>query len=147
MLDITHFLKTATINGIQVGLSLEEYIATFGVINETNRHYYSQEDPSHGFSYFENGIEFMFVEGTLSTISLSASGSELTILSKHSINYYTNLEEMLSFLELVSVEWEFLSKYTFRQQLLIQTKTGIQLSFTYDKEHGMLLSKIQRYWD
>jgi hypothetical protein len=147
MLDITTFLKTATINGIRVGRSLEEYMAEFGAINEDNRHYYSQEEPLYGFSYFENGIEFMFVEGTLSTISLSASGSELTILSKHSINYYTNLEKMLSFLELVGIEWEFLSKYTFRQQLLIQTKIGVQLSFTYDKEHGMLLSKIQRYLD
>jgi hypothetical protein len=147
MLDITKFLKTAQINGIKVGLTIEEYITKFGAINDNKKHYYYHDDPLYGFSYFENGVELMFVEGILDTISINSSGTELTILSKYNINCYTDLEKMLFFLEHLDVEWEFLSKHTFQQQLLVQTKTGVQLSFTYDKGHGIMLSKIQRYLD
>lgn len=147
MLDITNFFKTAEINGIKVGLGLEEYISKFGGIDENNKHYYYPDDPGYGFSYFKDGIELMFIREVLDTISISASGTELNVLSDYNINCYTNLEKMLFFLELIEVEWEFLSKHTFQQQLLVQTKTGVQLSFTYDKGHGIMLSKIQSYLD
>jgi len=147
MTDITFFLTTAEIDGIKVGISLNEYTLQQGLIEDKDKHYYDNDNPEYGFSYFEQGIEFIFIQNILNVISIDASGTELILLSKYNVNCYTNLEKMLLFLEILDIEWKFLEKHTFNQQLVIKTLAGVQLSFTYDKGHGFMLSKIQSYLD
>ncbi len=149
VVPLTDFLKTASFNyfkELQAGMRLAEYEQYFGEIEASERHYYERNNPSFGFSYFtREGSELMFVEGILRTISLDALNGRHYVSGNHVLSSETNLDSVLSLLEEIEMDWEFMPKYTFRQQALIQTTSGVQFSFKYEKGEGLRLSKIQVY--
>lgn len=149
VVELTDFLKTASFKyfrELKAGMPLAEYEEYFGEIEATERHYYERDNPSFGFSYFtREGTELMFVEGVLRTISLDAQNGRHYVSGNHVLGSKTNLNSVLSLLEEIETTWEFMPKYTFKQQVLIQTDTGVQFSFQYVQGEGLRLSKIQVY--
>ncbi|WP_154657036.1 hypothetical protein [Hugenholtzia roseola] len=149
VVKLTSFLKTATFKyfkELKAGMPLAEYEAYFGEIEADARHYYERDNASFGFSYFtDEGTELMFVEGVLRTISLDAQNGRHYVSGNHVLSSKTNLNSVLSLLEEIETTWEFMPQYTFKQQALIQTDTGVQFSFQYAQGEGLRLSKIQVY--
>lgn len=147
MLDITAFLGSGKIGDFEVGILFEDFESRseFGVINEEEKHYYS-ESSMENFSIFQDEVEYMFVGNSLNCISISATGNHLTILEQFNITVYTTLEKLLVYLDISSLNWEFESKYTFSKQLSLKLESGVQISYSYEKENGFILSKIQKYF-
>jgi hypothetical protein len=148
MLDLVTFLKTAEIGDLKAGMSYEEYCSKFGEIPKKDQYPIDSNDPDYGFHYFNaEGIELTFIEKVLYTISLDPARLVFELLDETRITANTTLENILEYLSLLQIDWEFMPKYTFKQQAIIQTNTGVQISFNYTKGYGMLLSRIQYYGD
>ncbi len=149
VVKLTDFLKTANFKyfkDIKGGMPLIEYEEYFGEMAEQDRHYYEQDNPAFGFSYFTSeGTELMFVEGILRTISLDVQNGRHYVSGSCVLNGETDLDSVLSLLEEIETTWEFMPRYTLWQQALIQTGSGVQFSFQYEKGRGLRLSKIQVY--
>lgn len=144
MIDLLDFLETAEIGALKTGLSYADYVTTFGKIPTDGRYYIDHDDPDYGFSCFNSdGIELIFINDEIYTISLDPERLVLEMFEDISITFYSKLEDILLFLSLSKISWEFVSKNTFKQQIMIQTKVGVELSFSYSKGHGMMLSRIQ----
>ena len=107
--------------------------------------HYDQNDLNFGFSYYKDGIELMFVDSILNTISIDPSSAIATILDKISLHSYINVDTFIMLLDMLDVNWHFLQKHTYKQQLIIQLESGVQLSFKYQKGYGLLFSKAQKY--
>lgn len=146
MIDLLDFLETAEIGMLKTGLSYADYVTQFGDVSVDERHSIHHDDPDYGFHFFDSdGIELTFIENQLYAISLDPARMVLEMLNGVSITLCSRLEDILLYLSLSDVPWEFVSKNTFGQQVMIQTKVGVQLSFSYLKGHGMVLSRIQCY--
>lgn len=141
MIDLTEFLREGKISEYIVGIDS----SSIPNIDELEKHYFDSEDPSFGYSIFDNEIELSITDNELTCISVDAAGNHITLLNKFNISVYTTLDKVIDYLTYMGLTWEFNSRHSFGQQLMLDLSSGVQISFRYEEGYGLLMSRIQKY--
>lgn len=141
MIDVTNFLKTGEIRDYKVGAPSE----SIPDIDKYEKYYYNEEEPEYGFQIFTDEIDLTITENELTCISVPIANNHVTILNKFSINVNTQLDKVLDYLYFLDIEWEFNSRHSHGHQLMIELKSGVQITFGFDERYGLFISRIQKY--
>ena len=141
MIDVTSFLKTGEIRDYKVGTRLE-FIPD---IDKYEKHYFNDDEPQYGFHIFTDEIDLSITENELTCVSVPIANNHVTILNKFNITVTTSLDRFLDYLSFLDLEWEFNSRHCHGHQLMLELKSGVQITFGFNDRNGLFVSKIQKY--
>lgn len=83
------------------------------------------------YSVFCDGNEYMFIDGNLHSIELYSYNA-----------LFNSIEDVISLLNQISVDWAFYPKYTYDKYLVIKIQSFIYFEYSFNDE-GSTLSLIR----
>lgn len=140
---IDNFLKSGSIGEISVGLEINKL--SFFDRSDSNIEYFNKDDPNEGYIVRLDGIELVILDEKIYSIKIDLHSGIITVLNNCIIDSNTNIEMMLSYLNILGVEWFFNGSETFEKQVSINIACGVKILFKDFGQNRLELNVIAAY--
>jgi len=144
MINVLEFLQVGVIHEIVVGMKKDN---VFEILKDIEDEVLMDLPNHQAFAY--KGIEFVFYEHDLKTVSIRMENQPVAIIDsgkeKLKLSYDTTVYQTIDILNKLGIVWEFYQPFCVQRQIAIMTEGEVLLFFTFGTEGKM--EKVERRID